>query len=92
MVCPQSIVLGCAAAGLAGRERAVMVKALGYFAVVLFVACLSVVVGFMAMAARPAEPLTRRGNCWYNAGETGEKVVASGGKPFAMNTKMGFIR
>ena len=43
MVCPQSIVLGCAAAGLAGRERSVMVKALGYFAVVLFVACLSVV-------------------------------------------------
>lgn len=43
MVCPQSIVLGCAAAGLAGRERSVMVKALGYFAVVLLVACLSVV-------------------------------------------------
>lgn len=43
MLCPQSLVLGCAAAGLSGRERSVMVKALGYFAVVLFVACLSVV-------------------------------------------------
>ena len=39
MVCPQSLVLGCAAAGLAGRERDVMVKALGYFVLVLAVAC-----------------------------------------------------
>ena len=45
MVCPQSIVLGCAAVGLAGRERDVMVKVLGYFALVLAVACLSVVLG-----------------------------------------------
>ena len=43
MVCPQSIVLGCAASGLAGRERDVMVKVLGYFVAVLAVACLSVV-------------------------------------------------
>jgi len=43
MLCPQSIVLGCAAAGLAGRERDIMVKAAGYFALVLSVACLSVV-------------------------------------------------
>ena len=41
MVCPQSIVLGCAAAGLAGRERDVMAKAVGYFAAVLAVACLA---------------------------------------------------
>ena len=39
MVCPQSLVLGCAAAGLAGREREVMAKALRYFAAVLAVAC-----------------------------------------------------
>jgi len=48
MVCPQSLVLGCAAAGLAGRERDVMAKALRYFAVVLAVACISV---FVADAA-----------------------------------------
>jgi lactate permease len=45
MVCPQSLVLGCAAAGLAGRERDVMVKVLGCFVLVLAVACLSVFVG-----------------------------------------------
>ncbi len=43
MLCPQSIVLGCAAAGLAGRERSVMARAAAYFALVLLVACLSVV-------------------------------------------------
>ena len=41
MVCPQSLVLGCAASGLAGRERDVMIKVLGYFALVLFVACVA---------------------------------------------------
>lgn len=45
MVCPQSIVLGCAAVSLAGHERDVMVKVLGYFVLVLAVACISVVVG-----------------------------------------------
>ena len=43
MVCPQSLVLGCAAAGLAGRERDVMAKVAGYFVLVLAVACLTVV-------------------------------------------------
>ena len=38
MVCPQSIVLGCAAAGLAGRESEVMKQALPFFAVVLALA------------------------------------------------------
>ena len=52
MVCPQSIVLGCATAGLAGRERKIMVKALGYFAAVLSVACISVVVWNWAIANR----------------------------------------
>lgn len=45
MVCPQSIVLGCAAAGLAGRERDVMAKVLGFFVLVLAVACLATFVG-----------------------------------------------
>ena len=41
MICPQSIVLGCAAAGLAGRESEVMKKAFRYFPFVLAVACAS---------------------------------------------------
>ena len=53
MICPQSIVLGCAAAGLAGRERSVMVKALGCFAAVLSVACLTVVVWNALLPCRP---------------------------------------
>ncbi|MBQ4471545.1 MAG: L-lactate permease, partial [Kiritimatiellae bacterium] len=43
MVCPQSIVLGCAAAGLAGRESEAMRKAFAYFVAVLSVATTSVV-------------------------------------------------
>ena len=43
MVCPQSIVLGCAAAGLAGRESEAMRKAFAYFVTVLSVATASVV-------------------------------------------------
>ena len=39
MVCPQSIVLGCAAAGLAGRESDVMKRAFPFFVAVLAVAC-----------------------------------------------------
>ena len=39
MVCPQSIVLGCAAAGLAGRESEVMKRAFPFFVVVLSLAC-----------------------------------------------------
>lgn len=39
MICPQSIVLGCAAAGLAGSESEVMRKAFAYFVVVIAVAC-----------------------------------------------------
>lgn len=42
MVCPQSLALGCAAAGLSGRERSVMGKALGFFAAALALACVSV--------------------------------------------------
>ena len=41
MVCPQSIVLGCAAAGLAGRERDIMAKVFVFFVVVLAVACIA---------------------------------------------------
>ena len=41
MICPQSIVLGCAAAGIAGRESEVMKKALAYFPFVLAAACAS---------------------------------------------------
>jgi len=39
MVCPQSIVLGCAAAGLAGRESEVMKRVAPFFLVILGVAC-----------------------------------------------------
>jgi lactate permease len=39
MVCPQSIVLGCAAAGLAGRESEVMKRAFQFFVAVLSLAC-----------------------------------------------------
>ena len=39
MVCPQSIVLGCAAAGLAGRESEVMKRAFPFFVAVLSLAC-----------------------------------------------------
>ena len=46
MICPQSIVLGCAAAGLAGKESEVMKRSAPYFALVLLVACL--VTFFMA--------------------------------------------
>lgn len=43
MVCPQSIVLGCAAAGLAGRESETMKRAFPFFLVVLAAATASVV-------------------------------------------------
>ena len=39
MVCPQSIVLGCAAAGLAGRESEVMKRSFPFFVAILAVAC-----------------------------------------------------
>ena len=41
MICPQSLVLGCAAAGLAGRESQVMGRALRYFIPVLALACIA---------------------------------------------------
>lgn len=41
MICPQSLVLGCAAAGLAGRESEVMGRAFRYFVPVLAIACLA---------------------------------------------------
>ena len=41
MVCPQSLVLGCAAAGLAGRESEVMGKTVRYFIIALSAACLA---------------------------------------------------
>jgi len=44
MVCPQSLALGCAAAGLSGRERSVMGKALWFFVAALSAACISVFV------------------------------------------------
>ena len=41
MICPQSLVLGCAAAGLAGREREVMGSVFRFFIIVLAAACLA---------------------------------------------------
>ena len=41
MVCPQSLVLGCAAAGFAGREREVMGKVFRFFIIALAAACLA---------------------------------------------------
>ena len=41
MICPQSLVLGCAAAGLAGRESEVMGKAVRFFLIALGAACLA---------------------------------------------------
>ena len=41
MVCPQSLVLGCAAAGFAGREREVMAKVFRFFLLVLAAAFLA---------------------------------------------------
>ncbi len=41
MICPQSIVLGCAAAGIAGRESETMGRVLRYFAVMLAAACIA---------------------------------------------------
>jgi len=39
MICPQSIVLGCAAAGLLKHERIIFRMALAYFVPVLLLAC-----------------------------------------------------
>jgi len=39
MVCPQSIVLGCAAVGLSGRESEVMKRSFPFFVAVLSLAC-----------------------------------------------------
>ena len=50
MVCPQSIVLGCAAVGLAGRESEVMKRSFMYFVAVLLLACaVTCVFGIVAM-------------------------------------------
>ncbi len=40
-VCPQSIVLGCAAAGLAGRESEVMKRAFPFFIIIVALACVA---------------------------------------------------
>lgn len=48
MICPQSIVLGCATAGLAGCESELMKKALPYFSVVLALACAATVLAIVA--------------------------------------------
>ena len=42
MLCPQSIVLGCATAGLAGRESEVMKKVFAYFIIVVAIASAAV--------------------------------------------------
>lgn len=44
MICPQSIVLGCAAANLVGQESKIMSKAFSYFIGVLICATISVVI------------------------------------------------
>ena len=41
VICPQSIILGCAATGLAGRESEVMKRAFRYFLFALALACAS---------------------------------------------------
>ena len=51
MVCPQSIVLGCAAAGLAGRESEVLKRAAAFFVGVLAAACLATVAAAALAAA-----------------------------------------
>ena len=43
MLCPQSLVLGCATAGLVGREAEVMGRALRYFIPVLSLACIATI-------------------------------------------------
>ena len=48
MICPQSIVLGCAAANLAGQESKIMSKAFAFFAGVLICAAVSVVIFYLA--------------------------------------------
>ena len=50
MICPQSIVLGCAAAGLAGRESETMGRALKFFILVLAVACAATALKFFLQA------------------------------------------
>lgn len=52
MLCPQSIVLGCATAGLAGRESEIMKKAIPYFIAVLAVASAATFAAAKLFAAR----------------------------------------
>ena len=47
MICPQSIVLGCAAAGLAGKESHILGRIFPYFLLLLAIACL--VVGLVGL-------------------------------------------
>jgi len=47
MICPQSIVLGCAAAGLAGKESRILHKVFPYFVLVLGIS--SLLVGFVGV-------------------------------------------
>ena len=49
VICPQSIILGCAATGLAGRESEVMKRAFRYFLFALALACAS---SFLMVHAR----------------------------------------
>jgi len=53
MVCPQSMVLGCAAAGLAGRESDVMRKAFVFFVAVLAAACVATLAAALLFGGTP---------------------------------------
>ena len=48
MICPQSIVLGCAATGLAGKESEIMKKVVVFFLIVLAVASIATFIFFRA--------------------------------------------
>lgn len=66
MICPQSIVFGCATAGIAGRESEVMKRALPYFAVVLALAC--AVTAVVSLCGHHAVVSQCIRVFWYNIG------------------------
>ena len=59
VICPQSIILGCAATGLAGRESEVMKRAFRYFLLVLALACASSFL--MVLASKKIECVSQTG-------------------------------
>jgi lactate permease len=59
VICPQSIILGCAATGLAGRESEVMKRAFRYFLFILALACASSFL--MVLASKEIECVSQTG-------------------------------